>query len=55
MGIIQARILGWVAGLLELPNPGMEPMSLMSPALAGEFFTASTTWEAQMKSTYVLF
>ena len=22
-------------------------MSLMSPALAGEFFTTSTTWEAQ--------
>ena len=25
-----------------LPDPGIEPMSLMSPALAGEFFTAST-------------
>ena len=23
----------------DLPNPGIEPMSLMSPALAGEFFT----------------
>ena len=23
----------------DLPNPGMEPMSFMSPALAGEFFT----------------
>ena len=27
----------------DLPNPGMEPMSLMSPALAGRFFTTSTT------------
>ena len=29
-----------------LPLPGIEPMSLMSPALAGGFFTTSTTWEA---------
>ena len=26
----------------DLPNPGIEPMS---PALAGRFFTSSTTWE----------
>ena len=31
----------------DLPDPGIEPMSLMSPALAGRFFTTSTTWEAQ--------
>ena len=30
----------------DLPNPGIEPTSLMSPALAGGFFTTSTTWEA---------
>ena len=30
----------------DLPNPGIEPMSLISPALAGRFFTTSTTWEA---------
>ena len=29
------------------PNIGIEFMSLMSPALAGELFTTSTTWEAQ--------
>ena len=29
-----------------LPNPGIKPMSLMSPALAGGFFTPSATWEA---------
>ena len=28
------------------PNLGIEPESLMSPAVAGGFFTASTTWEA---------
>ena len=27
----------------DLPNPGTEPMSLASPALAGRFFTTSTT------------
>ena len=29
-----------------LPNPGVKSMSLMSPALAGGFFTTSATWEA---------
>ena len=30
----------------DLPDPGVEPASLMSPALAGGFFTAGATWEA---------
>ena len=30
----------------DLPDPGIKPMSLTSPALAGRFFTTSTTWEA---------
>ena len=30
----------------DLPNPGIEPASLMSPALAGGLFTTSTTWKA---------
>ena len=30
----------------DLPHPGIEPVSLMSPELAGRFFTTSTTWEA---------
>ena len=29
-----------------LPDLGIEPVSLMSPALAGGFFTTSATWEA---------
>ena len=33
--------------LRDLPNPGTEPVSLMSPALAGGFFTTRTMWEAQ--------
>ena len=30
----------------DLPKPGTEPASLMSPALAGGFFTGSITWAA---------
>ena len=29
----------------DLPNPGIEPASLMSPALAGRFLSTSATWE----------
>ena len=31
----------------DLPNLGTEPLSLMSPALAGGFFTTSATWEEE--------
>ena len=30
----------------DLPDPGIEPVSLMSPVLPGGFFTTSTIWEA---------
>ena len=30
----------------DLPNPGIQPMSLMSSVLASGFFTTSATWEA---------
>ena len=30
----------------DLPDPGIELTSLMSPALTSVFFTTSTTWEA---------
>ena len=29
----------------DLPDPGIEHASLMSPALAGGFFATSATWE----------
>ena len=29
----------------DIPNSGMEPQSLVSPALAGGFFTTSTIWK----------
>ena len=34
----------------NLPDPGIEPASLTSPALAGKFFTTSATWEAYLQS-----
>ena len=30
----------------NLPNSGIKPRSLESPALTGGFFSSSTTWEA---------
>ena len=32
----------------DLPDPGIKPTSLTSPALAGRYFTPSATWEAQI-------
>ena len=50
-GIFQARTLKWGAISYSrggLPDPGVEPMSLVSPAWAGRFFTTSPTWEADL-------
>ena len=38
----------------DLPDPGIEPMSLMSPALAGEFFTIGATEDALIGSQKLL-
>ena len=38
----------------DLIDPGIEPSSLTSPVLAGDFFTTSATWEAQ-KFVYQIF
>ena len=32
----------------DLPDPGVKPSSIMSPALAGRFFTTRTIWEASL-------
>ena len=50
MGIFRQE---YCSGLLypppgDLPNPGIESTSLVPPALAGGFFTKSTTWEVPM-------
>ena len=37
-----------------LPDPGMELKSLLSPALAGGFFTSSATWEARFSSRHFI-
>ena len=44
-GILQAKPLEWVAisSSGDLPDPGIEPVSLASPTLAGGFFITSTT------------
>ena len=46
-GILWGRILEWVAISFsrDLPDPEIEPVSLVSPALAGGFFNHRTTWE----------
>ena len=48
-GFLQARILVSVAlsSSKDLPDPGIEPTSLTTPALAGGFFAMKATWEAQ--------
>ena len=32
----------------DLPNAGIGPASFVSPALTGEFFNSSITWEAHI-------
>ena len=54
-GILQAKILEWVAifsSSRDLPDPGIQILSLMSLALAGSFFTTSATWEAKYNVNY---
>ena len=52
-GIFQPKILEWVAmpTSRDLPNPGIEPISLMSPELTGGFFTTCPTWGANLYKT----
>ena len=34
----------------DFPNPGIKPVSLTPPALAGGFFTSMATWEVPIYS-----
>ena len=47
-GILQARRVEWVAvpSSGHLPDPGVDPTSLVSPALAGRVFTTGASREA---------
>ena len=38
----------------DLPNLGIKPASLVSPALAGGLFTTHATWEALYIFLYIL-
>ena len=55
-GILQAKIWSRLpcppSG--DLLNPGIEPMSLMTPVLAGGFFTISATLEAPYLIYFIL-
>ena len=39
----------------ELPDPGVEVTSLLSPKLLGKFFTTTTTWEASKLCLYHIY
>ena len=55
-GILQARIRKWVVTSHpgDHPDPGIEPASLLSPALADRYVTTSTTWQASVRfASYV--
>ena len=53
-GISQARILECChfPSPGDLLNPGTEPLYLVSPAVAGSFFTTNANWEAQEVRTH---
>ena len=38
----------------DLPDPRIEPVSVTSPALVGEFFTTSATWEAYSRLEVII-
>ena len=52
-GVLQARILCPPPG--DLPDSGIEPLSLTSPALPSGFFITCTTWEALSDHRVCLF
>ena len=56
-GNFQARILEWVATSYsrDLSTLGINPASLASPALAGIFFTNSTTWRYWINIRFRIF
>ena len=45
--------MGWHALLQGVFPTQMETASLTSPVLAGEFFTTSTTWEANQAVLFI--
>ena len=47
-GILQAKILEWVAISFSRGSSQLRDLSPASPALAAGFFTTSTTWEAHL-------
>ena len=56
-GMYQARILQWVSISFpeDLPNPGIEPTYLVSPALAGGCFTIELPGKPDFDNQAVLY
>ena len=54
-GIFQARILEWVVIPFsgDLPNPGIKPTYLVSPALAGWFFATAPPGKPSLKMVHI--
>ena len=54
-GILQARILEWVAmpSIGDFPDPGIEPESLMSPALAGSSLPLAPVGKPRKYCTHI--
>ena len=55
-GILRARILEWAAisSSRGSSRPGIKLTSLMSPVLAGGFFTTRASWEALGESLLLI-
>ena len=51
-GILLARVLEWIA--ISVCKISSRSMCLAFPALAGVFFTTSTTWEAPVFIYYLI-
>ena len=45
---IKSKKMAFISPPGDPPNPGIEPLSPDSPALAGRFFTTNATGEAQI-------
>ena len=56
-GSLQAGVLEWVAmaSSRDLPDPGIEPTFLMSPSVAGRFFTTGATGKLPLGGIGCLF
>jgi len=57
MGLSRQESWSWLpfSTPRDLPNSWIEPLSLLSPALAGGFFNTVVTWEDLYQENGILF